>query len=81
MRDASLPRDLLRRSLRHDAAAAFSALRAEIDDPIRFGNDVQIVLDDDDRVAAVDESLQHLNQLLRIRHMQPDRGFIEHVKS
>jgi len=38
--------DLFGRALRDDAAAAFAAFRAEIDDPVGLFDDVEIVLDD-----------------------------------
>src|SRR5690242_15114156 len=45
--------DLLGRALRDDAAAAVAAFRAEIDDPVRGLDDVEVVLDDEHRVAGV----------------------------
>ncbi len=47
-----IPRHLLWRPARHHASAAFSALRPEIDHPIRRFNHVQIVLDDQHRGPA-----------------------------
>jgi hypothetical protein len=39
-------------------AAAVAALGAEVDDPVGAFNDVEVVLDDEDGVAAVDEALE-----------------------
>src|SRR3954471_5354663 len=44
---------LLGRSLEHDAAATVAAFRAHVDDPVRFGDDVEVVLDHHYRVARV----------------------------
>ena len=46
-------RDVLRRSLRDDPAAAVAALGPEVDDPVGRPDDVEVVLDDDDRVALL----------------------------
>src|SRR5581483_5609753 len=50
--------DLLGRADGDDLAARLAALRAEVDDPVRLLDHVEVVLDDDHRVAAVDEALQ-----------------------
>ena len=48
--------DLLRRPGRDEVAALVAALRAEVDHPVRGLDDVEVVLDDDDGVAALDEA-------------------------
>ena len=40
------------RALGHDRAAAVAALGAEVDDPVGAGDDVEVVLDDDDVLPA-----------------------------
>ena len=55
-------RDLLRRAFGDDGAAAVTAFRPQIDDPIRGFDHVEIVLDDDDGVALVHQSLQYEQQ-------------------
>ena len=42
---------LLWSALSHDAAAVIAAFRAQINDPVRLGNHIQVMLDDDDAVA------------------------------
>ena len=42
---------LFRRPLHDDASARVTAFRAEINDPIRGLDDVEIVFDDEERVA------------------------------
>ena len=55
-------RDLLRRSGRHHGTAAISAFRAEVHDPIGRLDDVEVVLDHEHRVAAIDEPVQHVEE-------------------
>ncbi|MNT60026.1 hypothetical protein D3C72_1975830 [compost metagenome] len=55
-------RDSFRRALRHDMAAAVAAFRAHVDQPVRRLDDVQVVFDDEHRIAGVDELVQHLQQ-------------------
>lgn len=43
--------DLLGRAVGYDAAAAFAAFGAEVEDVVGVADDVEIVLDDDDGVA------------------------------
>ena len=63
-----------------DAAAAGAAFRAQVDHPVGLGDHVQVVLDDDDAVAAVDQPVQHADQLLHVGHVQPDRRLVQHVQ-
>ena len=49
-------RDLLRRAGRDELAALVAALRPEVDHPVGRLDDVEVVLDDDDRVAALDQA-------------------------
>ena len=44
--------DVLGAPRRHDGAALVAALRAEVDDVVRRLDDIEIVFDDDDRIAA-----------------------------
>ena len=67
-------------ALRDDAAAAGAALGTQIDDPVRFRHDVEVVLDDDHRIAGVDQAMQHLQEFLDIGHVQADRRLVEHVE-
>src|SRR4051795_7294795 len=60
------PSDVLRRANRDDLAACLAALGPEIDNPVGLLDHIEVVLDDDHRVAAVHETLQRLEQLLDI---------------
>src|SRR5687768_9267362 len=48
--------DLLRRALRDDRAAAFAALGAHVDEPVGALDHVEVVLDDEDRIAEVGQA-------------------------
>src|SRR5215208_6933348 len=53
-------RDVLGCAGGDDRSAAISAVRTEIDDPVRRLDDIEVVLDHEDRVSAVHESMQHV---------------------
>src|SRR5437879_10746457 len=59
--------DELGRALGDDAAAAFAAFGAEVNDPIGLLDDVEVVLDDEHGVAEIDEALQDVEELKRHR--------------
>ena len=71
--------DLLGRALGDDQAAAVAALGAHVDDPVGVLDDVEVVLDDDDGVALVDQPLQHLEQLADVLEVQTGRRLVEDV--
>src|SRR5690606_7374213 len=75
-----LRRELLGGAHRHDLAAARAAFGPEVDDPVGFGADGQVVLDDDDAVAGVDEAMQHAHELLDVGDVQADRRLVEPVE-
>src|SRR6266480_2914032 len=60
--------------------AAVAPLGAEIDDPVGGLDDFEIVLDDEDRVAGLDEGVQHFEELLDVLEMEPRRRLIENVE-
>ena len=72
--------DLLRRALGDDVAAAVAALGAEVDDVVGVEHDVEVVLDDDDRVAAVDEALQHGEQVAHVLEAEAGGRLVEDVE-
>ena len=50
--------DLLRRSFGDEAAGGVAAFRAEVDDPVGRLDDVEVVLDDDHGLAAIDPAIE-----------------------
>lgn len=63
-----------------DLAAAIAALGSEIDDPIGRLDDLEIMLDDDDAIALIDEFVQHFEQFCDIVEMQARRRLVENVE-
>src|ERR1051325_3394769 len=72
--------DALGDALVDERAAAAAALRAEVDDPVGLGDDVEVVLDHDRGVAGVDEAVQDADQLFHVGHVQADGGLVEDVE-
>src|SRR5436309_12256503 len=75
-----LARHVFRGSLRDNAPARLAAFRAEINDPVRGFDDIEVVLDDEQRVARGAEFEQHFQQLGYVREMQSRRRLAEQVK-
>jgi hypothetical protein len=57
-----------------------AALGPQIDDPVGAFDDVEIVLDDDNRVALLDELAEHLEQPPDVLEMQACGRLIENVE-
>ena len=57
-----------------------AAFRTEIDQPIRRLDHIEVVLDHQHRVPAVDQSLQHLQELLDVCEVKAGRRLIEDVE-
>src|SRR5688572_26823849 len=73
-------RNDFRRAAGDDAAATATALRSEVNHEIRAPDHVQIVLDDDDRVALIDEFVEHVQQLAGVFEVKSGGRFIEDVQ-
>src|SRR6185312_12875601 len=67
-------------SVRHDETAAFPTLRSKVQHVIRIPDDVQIVLDNDDRVAKVRQAMQYFKQSLYVIEVQPCGRLIEQIQ-
>src|SRR5882724_6787318 len=67
-------------ALGDDAAAAFAAFGAEVDDPIGLLDDVKVVLDDEHGVAEIDETLQDGEKLSNVVEVQASGGLVENVE-
>ena len=57
-----------------------AALGAEVDHPVGGLDHVEVVLDDDDGVALLDQAVEHLEQLLDVREVQAGRRLVEDVE-
>ncbi len=51
--------NLLGCALRQNLSAAMPTFRTEVDDPVGGLDDIQIVLDHDDRIAMFSQAMQH----------------------
>jgi hypothetical protein len=51
----------------------------QVDDPVRAADDVEAVLDDDDRVAGIDELVEHLEEGVDVTQMVTRRGLVKDV--
>ena len=58
----------------HDFAAAESAFRAEVNDPVGGLDDIEVVLDDDDGVAVIAQPVQYRQQLCDVMEVQAGAG-------
>src|SRR5712664_2737560 len=72
--------DLLGGALGYDAASAFAAFGAEIDDPVGLFYYVEVVLDDEDGVAERNEALEDVEKFADVIEVQPRCGFVEDVE-
>src|SRR5581483_6327264 len=75
-----VPRYLLRRALSNNLAALLPAFRTKIDDPIRVSNHVQIVFDDDDRIAEIGQPMQDFEQLANVVEVQSGGRLVQQIE-
>ena len=74
------PGDILGRACGHDLAAAVAALGAEVDEPVRGLDHLEIVLDHDNGIALLDQFVQHLEQFRDVVEMQSGRRLVQDVQ-
>src|SRR5579863_376595 len=67
-------------ALGDDASTLLSALGTKIDDPIGLFNYIQVVLDDEYRIAKLDEAVEDGEQLAYVVEVQTRGGFVEDVE-
>ena len=77
---ALLARHVFRRAGHDDFAAAIAAFGPQVDDPVGGLDDFEIVLDHDDRIALVDQFMQHFEQLPHVMEMQAGRRLVEKIE-
>ena len=66
-------------ALEDDPAAVVTGAGAEVDDPVGVGHDGLVVLDDDDRLAGVDEPVEQTEQLLDVGEVEAGGRLVEDV--
>src|SRR3990172_6890768 len=71
---------LFGRALSHDLAPLFPAFGPKVDEVICRLDDIHVMLDDDDCVAAVHEAVKDMDQLPDIIKMQAGRRFIQEIE-
>jgi len=76
-----MPHNVLRRPCENKPASLVPAVRPKINDIVRGFYHVQIMLDDQDRIAAVNQALQDLQEFIHVGKMQACGGLIQNVKS
>ena len=69
--------NLLGRTRGDDLAAVFTALWTDIDDVVGTFDDLDIMLDDDKRMTALEQPVEGLEQYVDVVEMQPCRRFVE----
>ncbi len=70
-------RHLLGCSLGHDPPARLPGLRPHLDDPVGRLEHVEVVLDDDEAVAALHEGLQHAEEPRDVVAVEPRRRLVQ----
>ena len=60
-------------------AAGSTAVRSHVYQVVRLLHHIQVVLDDDDGIAAVHQTVQQIHDLLNIRGVKAGGGFVQHI--
>ncbi len=63
------------------ATAVVPPFGPQVDNPVCRLDDIEIVLDDDDRVTGIHQPVQDLQQFLHVGDMQADRWLVQDVES
>src|SRR3954451_16706392 len=66
-------------ALEDDPAAVVAGAGAEVDDPVGVRHDRLMVLDDENRLAGVDEPVEQTEQLLDVSQVKAAGGLVEDV--
>jgi len=63
-----------------DSSAPRAAFRSDVNQPVGCADHIEIVFDDDDGVAGIDETLQDFQQFADVGKVQSGGGFVEQVQ-
>ena len=74
-----VPGHFFGRAGREDGAATGAAFGAEIDDPVRGLDHVEVVLDDHHGVALIAQPVQHIEQLRHVVEVQAGGGLVQYI--
>ena len=74
-------RNVFRCSGNNEFATIHTGIRPEVDDPVGALHNVEIVFNDDEAVALIDQTLKQLNQQGNVIKMQACGGFIQQKQS
>ena len=77
---SGLSRDARHRAGEHELAALLAALRPELHHVVGGPDRIEVVLDDEHRVAAVAQAEEQREQAVHVARMQTDRRLVEHVE-
>ena len=80
MSDSRLLQQLVVRAAVHDPPTVLARERADVDHPVGVRDGVQVVLDDDQRVAQIPQPQQGFDQPAVVALMQADGRLVEHVE-
>src|SRR5262245_62788867 len=80
MGGAGRRRELFGRARRDDTSPRLPTLGSEIDDVVGSLHDVEVVLDDDDRVSLRHQLVQDVEQPLDVGKVEPGGGLVENVE-
>ena len=73
-------RDLLGTPTRDHLTAAIARIRSKIDDPISELDDIEIVLDEHQRMAGINESIEHLSESANVFEVESSGRLIHDVE-
>ena len=77
---AWIARDVLRRALGHDAAPVGAAARAHVDEVVRRGEQVEVVVDDDDGGPGPEQPVEDPDEGANVKRVQPGGRLVEDVQ-
>lgn len=63
-----------------NATAVFPRPRPQIDDPVHLREDAHVMLDDDNRVARINQALQLVQQQVHVGRMQAGGRFVQDIE-
>ncbi len=61
----------------YELAAVYSGFGAEVEDPVSGFDDVEVVLDDEEGVAGIDQLLENGQEIFDIGEMEAGGGLVE----